>query len=382
MADMGADVIKVEQPSTGGDETRGWRIEGEGPFWHDEKGKSLSLYFAAVNRNKRSMTLNLKHVKGKEVIWRMLHEVDVVVNNFLPGTMERLGLGYEKVNAVNKGIIYASVSGFGATGPSSNRAGYDAIALAEAGLLHITGEANGPPTKPGIAMADLCTGIYAYGAICAALRGREINGQGCKIDGSLFESSLSLLINVGMGAINLNRTGSRYGLGHSSLVPYGGFQTKDDRYIFFCANNNKQWSKLCDVLDLEALSDDRFGSNDGRVNHREEVNNLINKRVREKTLQEWLMSFDGTGLPYGPINNVKEAFEHEQAKARDMVQSIEFDAAKDGSLKMIGSAMKIQGADVEVYRRPPKLGEHTEEVLEELGYSNKEIEELRAENVV
>ena len=206
MADMGADVIKVEQPSTGGDETRRWRLEGEGSVWKEEEGKSFSLYFAAVNRNKRSLTLDLKSSKGKEIIWKMIRSgVDVVTNNFLPGTMDRLGLGYDEIKAFNKGIIYASVSGYGPNGPNVKRAGYDAIALAEAGLLHITGEPNGPPTKPGVAIADLCTGLYTYGAIAAALRSREVNGgDGYKIDGSLFESSLSLLINVGMGAINVS----------------------------------------------------------------------------------------------------------------------------------------------------------------------------------
>lgn len=414
MADMGADVIKIEQPAKpsssngsnvipGGDETRRWRISGESGFWHpDARGNDMSLYFAAVNRNKRSLTLDLKSARGKEVIWRIIRGdddgsretkrmgggrkgADVVINNFLPGTMERLGFGWEEVRKVNPAVVYASVSGYGATGPNAKRAGYDAIALAEAGLLHITGEADRPPSKPGVAIADLCTGLYAYGAIAAALRGREVNGGvGCKIDGSLFESSLSLLINVGLGAINIEgKRGQRFGLGHSSLVPYGGYETKDGRYIYLAANNDVQWAKFCERVQVPGLREDkRFWSNDGRVEYRKTIDEILGKRLKEKALKEWMNIFEGSGLPYGAINDVKEALEHEQATARDMVKPIDFEAARDGVLKMIGPAVKFEGLKVDVYRKPPRLGEHTDEVLEELGYDDGQIEALRKDGVV
>lgn len=390
LADYGASVVKIEQPGVG-DETRQWRTSGEAEKWKDQY-PLMSLYFAAVNRNKRSVAVNLKSAKGREIAMKLARESDVLVNNFMPGKMEELGLGYEELRRENKGLIYASVSGYGASGPSRDRAGYDAIALAEAGLLHITGEANGPPTKPGVAIADLCTGLYSHGAILAALYAREKTGLGTKIEGSLFESSLSLLINVGLASLNLDvdngpegrRRGKKLGLGHPNLVPYGGFETKDQRMLFVAANNNRQWQGFCQRMDIPGLGgDQRFSTNDGRVENRDEINSILQKRFYEKTKDEWLDVFEGSGLPYGAINDVVDALEHPQARARGMVVDIEeFEAARDGVLKMIGPAMKFEGVEFGVRRSPPLLGEHTDEVLEELGYGSAEMDDLRKSGVV
>ncbi|KAK5232403.1 hypothetical protein LTR47_006616 [Exophiala xenobiotica] len=389
LADYGAEVIKVEQPGIG-DETREWRTSGEAQKWRPEH-KYMSLYFAAVNRNKRSVTVNLKEPKGVEIVKALARQSDVVVNNFIPGKMEQLGLSYEELRKENNGIIYASCSGYGASGPSRDRAGYDAIALAEAGLLHITGDEKGGPTKPGVAMADMCTGLYMHGAILAALNQRHSTGLGCKIEGSLFESSLSLLINVGLAALNLDldkepakrRRGKRFGLGHPNLVPYGAFKTKDGM-LFVAANNNRQWTGFCQRMGIEGLGDDRrFSTNDGRVENREEINSILQEKFAEKTQNEWLAVFEGSGLPYGSINDVVDALEHPQAEARNMVIDVEqFEAARDGMLKLIGPAMKFEGVSMNVRLKPPLLGQHTEEVLGGLGYPASEIDKLRKSGVV
>lgn len=283
----------------------------------------MSLYYAAVNRNKRSVTVNLKSPKGVEIVKQMARESDVVVHNFVPGKIEAMGLGYEDLRQENKRLIYAGVSGYGSSGPSRSRAGYDAIALAEAGLLHITGERDGPPTKPGVAIADLCTGLYAHGAILAALAQRDKTGLGAKIEGSLFETSLSLLTNVGLAALNLDtkngpegrRRGARFGLGHPNLVPYGGFETKDNEIIFIAANNNRQWRMFCEKMDLEELGKDpRFDTNDGRVESRAEINAILQHEFRQKTKDELMELFEGSDLPYGAINDVVGALEHPQTE--------------------------------------------------------------------
>lgn len=370
----------------------------------------MSLYFAAVNRNKRSFTVNLKDERGVDIVKRLVRVgwndvgekkgkgkgVDVVVHNFLPGKMEAMGLGYEdlrKEEVGGEGLIYAAVSGYGSSGPSAQRAGYDAIALAEAGLLHITGEEGGGPVKPGVAMADLCTGLYTHGAILAALQQRERTGKGCLIEGSLFESSLSLLINVGLASLNLDldkgpekrRRGKRLGLGHPNLVPYGGFETKDKKMLFVAANNNRQWKGFCERMNIVDLGQEaRFMSNDGRVENREEINRVLQDKFREKTKEEWMAVFEGSGLPYGAINDPVDALEeHPQTATRGMVVEVDdFEAARDGVLKLIGPAMKFEGLKMNVSLKPPLLGEHTNRVLNELGYGAADVAELRHFGVV
>jgi succinate--hydroxymethylglutarate CoA-transferase len=382
LADYGADVLKIEQPGSG-DETRVWRTTGEGVFWKPEY-PLMSLYYASINRNKRSCTINLKTKKGVEIVKQMIKASDVVVENFLPGKIDELGLGWDVVKELNPRIIMASVSGYGPTGPSRQRAGYDAIALAEAGLLHITGQPDGPPAKPGIAIGDLCTGLYMHGAILAALEGRRSSGVGCKLDASLFESSLSLLINVGLASLNLGKRGTRLGLGHPNLVPYGGYHTKDGRYMFIAANNNRQFTAFCKRIGRPEMStDDRFNTNDGRVENRDELVRLINEHFSTKNLSEWLEIFEGSGLPYGAINDVSEALTHPQAEARNMVEEIDdFTSATQGLLKTIAPAVKFAGMEMKARRNPPLLGEHTEEVLKEMGYGEEELALLRTDGIV
>lgn len=390
LGDYGASVLKVEQPQLG-DEARSWRAPKEAQIWKDDVSK-MSLYFSAVNRNKRSMTLNLKSPAGVELAKRLARESDVLIHNFLPGTAEAMGLGYEELNKDNKRLIYASISGYGTSGPNRSRPGYDAIALAESGLLHVTGEKGGPPTKPGVAIADMCTGLHAHGAILAALAQRQNTGLGTKIEASLFETGLNLLINVGVNALNLDtngapeerRRGQRWGLEHPSLVPYGGFKTQDGKTIFIAANNDRQWKILCEKTNLtDLLQDIRFSTNDGRLTCRGEINQTVQAATEKRTKDQWLRQFENSGLPYGVINDVVEALENPQSTARDMVIDVpDFEASRDGNLKLIAPAVKFANTPMGVRLNPPELGQHTADVLTELGYSAAEIKNLRKSGAI
>ncbi|ODH23533.1 hypothetical protein ACO22_05383 [Paracoccidioides brasiliensis] len=378
LADYGADVIKVEQPGKG-DDTRYWRTEREGEKWSTE---GISCYFACVNRNKRSVTLDLKSEKGREIIFDLVKRADVVVENFLPGKMDKLGIGYETISKVNPAIIHASISGYGATGPYSQRAGYDIIAAAEGGLLHITGEADGPPTKPGIGLTDLCTGLFMHGAIIAALQARHQTGKGQKLEGSLFETQVSLMINVASNWLNMGQEAQRWGTAHPSIVPYEAFKTKNS-HIVLGATNNRQFGILADRLGSPYLAHDgRFRTNDSRVRNRVELNGILRELFKSKTTDEWLTIFEGSGMPYGPINNLEKVFTHAQTQAREMIQSIELDAAVDGRFKVTGFPVKFSGTKPSIRSNPPLLGEHTDEILQELGISKEKLADLRREKIV
>lgn len=386
LGDYGAEVIKVEQPEIG-DETRQWRAAKESQKWKKEY-PLMSLYYASINRNKRSITLNIKNPKAVKIIQKLASESDIFVHNFLPGKLEKIGLDYNTLQKINPKLIYAGISGYGTSGPSSQRAGYDAIALAETGLLHITGEPNGPPSKPGVAIGDMCTGLYTHGAILSALEMRRQTGLGTQIEGSLFESSMSLLINVGLAALNLDvnnpsgrRRGSRHGLGHPTLVPYGGFETKDNKMFFVAANNNRQWEGLCNRMGLKA--NEIYATNDGRIENRELLNTMLKNEFLKYTLKEWLDIFDGSGLPYGALNDIVDAMEHPQTAACEMIETVEnFEPAVDGVIKLLGFPVKFSNLKLEVLRKPPLLGEHTEEILASLGYSEHDISQLREEKVI
>jgi succinate---hydroxymethylglutarate CoA-transferase len=252
------------------------------------------------------------------------------------GAMERLGIDYNVLRDINPSIIYASISGYGSSGPWQKRAGYDMIAGAEAGLLHLTGERNGPPVRPGLGLTDMSTGLFMHGAIMAALYSRKETGLGQRIDGSLFESQVALLINVAMTWLNVGQEAERWGTQHPSVVPYDSFKTRD--LYFVCgAVNNKQFEKLCEILDLDhLLEDDRFKTNSLRVEHRDELMPYVNDAFTTKTAGEWMIAFEGSGLPYAPINTMEKVFSHPQTAARDMVQQIAFAPSISGKLSVLG----------------------------------------------
>ena len=272
--------------------------------------------------------------------------------------------------------------GYGANGPYAKRAGYDIIAGAEAGLLHITGEPSGPPSKAGVAVTDLCTGLYTHGAIMAALHARNRTGRGQKIDSSLFETQLSLLLNVAASWLNLGVEGSRWGTEHPSIVPYGAFPTRES-YLIVGATNNRQFATLTRLLKRQELAgDERFNTNDARVANREALNEILRGIFRTKSTEAWLRVFEDSGMPYGPINSIESAFGHAQTQAREMVQTIGMGVARDGKFTAPGFPVKFGDSKPSVRRSPPLLGQHTAEVLREIGVDESRLLSLRKEGVV
>lgn len=261
------------------------------------------------------------------------------LENLRPGNMDRLKIGYEVLRKVNKRIILASTSGYGAGGPFAPRAGYDMIAGAEAGLLHLTGERGRGPVRPGLGLTDMSTGLYMHGAIMAALYARQQTGEGQRIDGSLFETQVALLTNVAMSWLNLGVEAERWGAQHPSVVPYDAFPTKD--LYFVCgATNDKQFVKLVNLVGAAELAEDeRFKSNGSRVTNRNELYKILNEKFSAKTCDEWVKEFDGSGMPYAPINTMEKVFDHPQTEARDMVQEFPLDSAATGKIKLLGKAM-------------------------------------------
>jgi len=378
LADYGATVIKVEQPGTG-DDTRHWKSaaesSGEGFKWKTES--PMSLYFSAVNRNKRSVTLDLKKAEGKEALYKLVERSDVFVENFVPGKAEELGVGYDSLSKLNTKLIYGSISGYGASGPFAKRAGYDGIAAAEGGLMHITGEPEGKPVRPGLGMVDMSTGLYMHGAILAALRERDRTGKGQKIDASLFETQISLLINIGMNWLNLGLEGQRYGSAHPSIVPYNTFKTKDGHFALG-ANNDRQFKTLAHRIGRrDLLDDERFSTNPRRVGNREHVEQFLNELLLTKSNKQWAEVFEGSGLPYGPVNSVEEAFSHPQIEPRRMIRSVKSVATEGGTVEVIGLPVKFSESHPEVRAGAPMLGEHTLDTLRDIGYSEVDIGKLR-----
>jgi len=381
LADYGADVIKVEQPGQG-DETRSWQGKGEAADWNDGVGP-MSFYFAAINRNKRSLTLNLKEPRALEVVHDLAKQSDVVLENFIPGGADKLGIGYEALSKINSKIVYASLSGYGSSGPYSKRAGYDAIAAAEGGLMQITGHPDGGPVRPGLGMTDMSTGLYTHGAIMAALYSRDRTGKGQHISSSLFETQISLLINIGGNWLNRGVEGQRYGAAHPSIVPYNTWKCKDDIYMALAANNDRQFGTLCQKVGRDDLvKDDRFATNAKRVENRPLMDEILDTIFASKTSEEWLNLLDGSGLAHGPVNTIQKALEHPQTKARDMIQTLEWDAVRSGEWHGIGVPVKFSETPGSVKNRPPQLGEHTDDVLADLGYSPSHIEQLRRNGVI
>ncbi|UOQ95128.1 CoA transferase [Halobacillus shinanisalinarum] len=370
LGDLGADVIKVENPDKG-DDTR---------LWHPPDIENLSLYFAAVNRNKRAITVDLKTEEGLNIIKEIIKEADVVVENFKTGTMERLGLGYDTLKAINPKIIHCSITGFGHSGPYKQLPGYDFLAQAMSGFMSINGSPNGEPVKAGIAMADLYAGLYAVISILAAVQARNHTGRGQHCDVSLLDSMVASLLNIGTGFLNTGELPKRYGNQHPTLVPYQNFNTKD-REIVVAVGNDRQFHKLCSLLGREDLAkDERFATSNGRVVNREELIPLLQKAFITREADEWMAVLQENNIPCGPINNLDKVFENEQVLEREMVQEIEHPEV--GVVKLLGSPLKMSDTPVSIERHPPLHGEHNAEVLSELGYSNQQIDLLIKKKVI
>ena len=372
LGDMGADVIKVEMPKTG-DETRMWGP----PFAGGE-----SAYFISLNRNKRSLTLNLKTEKGKEILRKLLLNADVLIENFRLGTMDKLGFGYASVKKLNPRMIYCSISGYGKTGPLAHQAGVDTVVAAEAGLIGITGQKDGPPAKVGVAITDVLTALFSQGAIANALYYREKAGKGQCIDLSLFESQVATLFNMASSYLISGTIPQRWGLAHASIVPYQGFKTKDDAYIMVSVTSEKMWEKFCQVMKIpDLIHDPRFDENKKRVMNRDQLVPLLEEKIAARDSDEWISKFRGVGMPCGRVNTMDRVFSHPQIKPRNMVVELDHPTAR--KVKLVGVPVKYSETPGSVRLPPPLLGQHTDQILSELlGYSQEKINGLRKEGVV
>ncbi|KAF9534505.1 CAIB/BAIF family enzyme [Crepidotus variabilis] len=384
LADLGADVIKVEEVSRG-DDTRSWFPPGA-PIIKDSPGASSHLppesaYFLAVNRNKRSITVNFKTPEGLEIMKKLVKQSDVLVENFVSGKLSTMGLGWEHCSKLNERLIYTSITGYGQTGPYKSAAGYDVVIEGEAGLMHITGEPDRPPAKVGVAATDIATGLYAHGAIMAALLSRQQTNKGVWIDCNLFESQIAGLANIASNYLIAGQEASRHGTSHPSIVPYQVFPCKDG-LLMIGAGNNKQFKTLAEkVLEIpEIASNPKYATNDARVRNRAELIKVITDVLMKKDREHWLERFTGVGVPFGPINNIEQTFKHPQAIARKV--TTEVDHPRAGKIKLVAPAVTYNGRKMDMRLPPPWLSEHTEVVMEELGYSQQEIADLRKRAII
>jgi crotonobetainyl-CoA:carnitine CoA-transferase CaiB-like acyl-CoA transferase len=371
LGDLGAEVIKVERPGAG-DDTRTWGP----PFAGGE-----SAYYLSLNRNKRSLTLNLAHPEGQKIGQELACRSDILVENFAPGVAEKLGLGWDELRRTNPRLIYCSITGYGPDGPYRDRTGYDMVVSAVGGLMGITGDEDGDPVKVGVAITDVITGTMAQGAIMAALYQREKTGLGQRIDVSLLETQVAALANIASNYLVAGQEARRWGTAHESIVPYQAFKAKDD-YITVAAANDKLWLRLCKVLNRPDLAENpRYASNALRVQHRKELVPILAEKFKQKTRAEWMESLVAEGIPCGPINSMESLFNDPQVLHRHMVEVV--DHPTIGKLKLVGIPVKYSEAKPRIRRPPPLLGEHTEEILREfLSLSGDEIRRLKEQQVV
>jgi len=371
LGDMGADVIKVEPPSSG-DDTRSWGP----PFVGGE-----SAYFLAANRNKRSLTLNLAVPAGQKLLAGLIERTDAVIDNFKLGTLAKWGFPDAWFDAHAPGVVRCSITGYGSSGPKAALPGYDFVLQAESGLMSICGEPDGPPTKYGVAIVDVCTGMLACSAILAALNARHVSGRGQKVELSLYESALHMLVNVASNVLVSGRGGGRFGNGHPSIVPYTTYTAKDGM-IALAIGNDIQFAKCAAVLGHPEWADDpRLATNRARVEHRHLVDGVIAQALAGDSVDNWLARLKAAGVPCGRINSVAEALAEPQTQARAMIETVEHPAI--GDLKLIGMPYKFSSTPAIVRRPPPMLGEHTDEILrEELGLDATAIAELRERKVI
>jgi len=371
LGDMGAEVIKVEPPDKG-DDTRGWGP----PFVAGE-----AAYFLGVNRNKRSLTLNMAVPAGQKILAGLVEKADVLIDNFRIGTLEKWGFTDAWFEQHAPRLVRCSITGYGSTGPKAALPGYDFILQAESGLMSICGEPDGGPTKYGVAIVDVCTGMLASNSILAALNARHRTGKGQKVELSLYETSLAMLINVASNYLTAGRNAGRFGNGHPSIVPYTTYQAAD-AMVAIGIGNERQFGRVAEVLGhTEWAKDPRFTSNRARVENRDVIDGFINEALSHDDADVWLDKLKAVGVPSGRINSVADALDDPHTAARDMIETVEHSTI--GALKMLGIPFKFSDTACSVRRAPPTLGQHNDEILKgELGLDEKAIAELRQEKVI
>ena len=377
LGDLGADVIKIEAPGRG-DDTRHWGP----PFTVAPEGeRGESAYFLSANRNKRSLTLNLKSEKGLNILKDLIRDGDVLVENFRTGTLARWGLDYETLQQIRPGLIYCTITGYGSDGPYKDRAGYDFMVQAMGGFMSVTGPADGDMTRAGIAVADLSTGIFASNAILAALFARERTGEGQRIDMALLDSQVAMMSYVASNYLVSGELPGRFGNGHPNIVPYQEFQARDQQFAFACGNDN-QWGKFCTAVSHpEWINDERFATNTARLANRSTVIAMLNELFAAKDAAEWMALCDEVGIPSAPINNMAQVFENPQVQARNGRLDVPHPTA--GSVPLVNSPLKIPTAPTSVRYPPPTLGQHTEEILGSLlEMDETAVAKLRTEGVI
>ena len=386
LADLGADVIKVERPPgaghPGGDDTRSWGP----PYLKDAKGQDTTeaAYYLGANRNKRSVTIDLAQPAGQALVRQLAARSDVLVENFKVGDMARYGLDAQTLCAANPRLVVCSITGFGQTGPYRERAGYDYAVQGLGGLMSVTGERDdlpgGGPQKVGVAVADLFTGMYATVAILAALRHRDATGQGQAIDMALLDTQVAMLANLGASYLATGQAPRRAGNAHQNIVPYQVFEVADG-HLILAVGNDGQFSRFCGVAGCQGLAlDPRFATNRLRVEHRAELVPLLATRLRQRKRADWLAALEAATVPCGPINDLDQVFADPQVQARGMQQVMPHPLSD--RLSLVASPMKLSATPVQLVRPPPLLGQHTDEVLAELGVDESARQALRAQGVI
>lgn len=370
LADLGAEVIHIERPKVG-DLARHWI-----PIKAD-----LSFYFGVVNRNKKSMTLDLKHEKGKEIFFKLAEKADVIIENFVPGVVKKLGVDYEAVKKINPDIVYCHVSGFGQDGPYRDRPAFDQLIQGEAGIISYTGTRD-TPCKINVPITDLLASMYGVYAVLAALLRRERTGEGMEIDISLFDCAVTMMLNLMNMAIveGMRDEELRMGTKYFLATPYEPYPAGDGKLVNIVVATEWHWREFCRAVGLEKLIDDpRFATNQQRLKHRDELEKIIVGRLKEKSRDEWIEILLKAGVPCGAVNTITEVIEHPQTNYRKTVVDVEYPEL--GKIKLFNNPVKFSGFEVEV-KRPPKLGEHTDEILRSIGFTHDEIQKLRGEGVV
>jgi crotonobetainyl-CoA:carnitine CoA-transferase CaiB-like acyl-CoA transferase len=381
LADLGAEVIKIERPGSG-DDTRSWGP----PYLKDKSGSDTAeaAYYLGANRGKKSVAVDIAKPEGQELVRKLAAHCDVLIENYKAGDLERYGLGYKRLSQENPGLIYCSITGFGQTGPMRQIAGYDFIIQGIGGLMSITGERDdlpgGGPQKVGVAVADISTGMYATVAILAALAYRTKSGQGQYIDMALLDTQVAVIANMNMNYLVAGKVPTRQGNAHANIVPYQVFDAADGQFVI-AVGNDSQFAKCCDIAGAKLHEDPRFKKNADRVRNRETLIPLLADLFRKRTVREWIDLLEPAGVPVGGINNLEQVFAHPQVQARKM--RIEVPHPLSGTVPQVASPIKMSVTPPQYSRAPPTLGQHTNEVLrEKLGLTDEQFAQLRAKGIV